>query len=75
MPEPTFIHLVSQDRIFNLSSIVQFDYMPGDEEDDDNVLTISTTDGSDVEIEGKEAEVIYLELLKKLPHLIVIKGK
>lgn len=67
-----FLYIKSVDRIIPLDQIVDIRFEDQGSDDDEDLLTITCTEISDVELTGEEAEEAYFELVKKLPNLITI---
>jgi len=73
-----FVFLKSDNRIINIDDIVQVNFCPEEAEDGEAIeearlfIQVTGNDG-DIEFEGKEAEKLYLQLVKKLPNVIVVE--
>jgi len=72
-----FIFLKQYNIIINIEDIVDINFEPEEREDGEVVaeatLSIGYRDADGFDIEGDEAEKLYLQLIKKLPNIIVVE--
>jgi len=73
-----FILLKSDNRIVNVASIKHVNFIPekvdeAGEMDTDASLSIDIDSDENIDIEGNEAENIFLQLIKLLPNMIVVE--